>query len=170
MSIWSIDGVGWTIPCAITRKSEVRASEVSGMMMDKSYFNDVIGTYLSYEVGIACPLGFESQYYEVYELLTHPVGYHSFELPYNGATVTFTGRVLDVSDEWVYNNGENWWKAIKFTAVSNTPSKTIDADELVNFGLSPFPDTNTAIIGEVYQLTANGWINQHFDDADVKYY
>lgn len=170
MNIWSIDGVSWTIPCQIERKAEVTASEISGLMMDKTYFNDVIGTFMRYDVAIAVPQGMESQYYEIYELLTHPVGYHTFVLPYNGDTVTFIGRVEDVSDEWTLNNGSNWWKGVRFTAISNSPTKTVDATELVNYGLSPFPDTNTAIIGEVYQLTETGWINQHFENADVKYY
>lgn len=170
MNIWSIDGVSWTIPCQIERKAEVTASEISGLMLDKTYFNDVIGTFIRYDVAIAVPKGMEAQYYEIYELLTHPVGYHDFILPYNGNIINFNGRIESVSDEWVLNNGQNWWKGVRFTAISNNPVKTIEQGELVNYGLTAFPDINTATIGEVYQLTANGWVNMHFDNADIKYY
>ena len=40
--IWSIDGLEWNVPCQIERTSEMTPSEISGMLLDKSYFNDVV--------------------------------------------------------------------------------------------------------------------------------
>jgi hypothetical protein len=35
-----LDGMSWDIPCDIERIAEMKASEISGMLLDKSYFND----------------------------------------------------------------------------------------------------------------------------------
>ena len=37
---FSIDGLEWQYPCQITREAKLTASDISGMMLDKSYFND----------------------------------------------------------------------------------------------------------------------------------
>lgn len=167
--IWSIDGVGWDIPCQILRTAEVKASDISGIMLNGAYFNDVLGTYMSYEVAIAVPWNMLEEYYQVYELLTNPVSGHTFVLPYNDDVVEFTGRVESVSDEWVYRNGNNWWKGVRFTAVSNTPSKEVDAEGIQNYGLSPFP-YGAEVDDGYWRKSETGWTKEDITDGDeVRY-
>ena len=42
----TIDGVVYDVKVDVRRTAEMTASDISGLMMDKSYFNDVLGTYL----------------------------------------------------------------------------------------------------------------------------
>lgn len=169
--IWSVDGVEWTIPCSIERIAEIKASDISGMMMNKAYYNDVLGTYMQYTVTLAVPAGMEDQYVDLYELLSNPVGSHAFVMPYNNSIIEFTGRVEQVSDRWVYvDENHNRWRGVSFVAIANVPSKTIDAGQLVNYGLSAFPQSASATIGDLYQLTATGWQRVVYKDADEEYY
>lgn len=125
MALFSVDGVEWPFPCTIERVSEIRASSISGLMLDGSYFNDVQGQYLKYSVAIAVPRGQEVTYNALYEVLTSPVNEHSFVFPYNSGTVAFDGRVESVSDRFVYNGfgKTQQWRQIKFDAVANKPKR-----------------------------------------------
>lgn len=122
--MFTVDGMQWTFPCDIERVSEITASEISGMLLNKNYFNDVIGVYLSYTVTIVVPFGSMGTYTSLYEILTSPVDSHSFTFPYNQTTVSFSGRVRSISD--VYRrmpDGSAHWRGIKFTVISNEPNK-----------------------------------------------
>ena len=121
--MFTIDGNSWDVPCKIERISEIRASEISGMLLDKSYFNDVIGTYLSYNISLVVPFGKESLYSQIYEILTTPVDQHTLVVPYNQSTITLTGRVEKVSDTYISRNGTNYWIDVSFSFISNEPNK-----------------------------------------------
>ena len=98
----SIDGAEWDVPCDLERTADITPSEISGMMLDKTYFNDVLGTFLTYDVTIAVPPTMEEEYFQIYEALTDPVESHQFVMPYNGDTVELTARVESVRDALVY--------------------------------------------------------------------
>lgn len=164
--MFTIDGIRWNYPCTIERAAEVTSSEVSGMMLNKTYFNDVLGTWMKYTVAIAIPIGHEADYAEVYEMLTDPVSYHTFILPYNYSEegLTINGRVQVVSDVYVrLPNGKQTWRKTKFEIVANHPSKEA---ELGNIGFSPLPDTAGIEIGTVYEYTAQGWEERDYGDGD----
>ena len=80
---FTIDGMSWPMEVRVERNSEVRSSDLSGWMMDGSFFNDVEGQFLRYDVELVCPWDMRSEYAQIYELLTAPVDGHSFVLPYN---------------------------------------------------------------------------------------
>ena len=63
---WSIDGNAWNYPCTIQRVAEVTPSDISGMLLDKQYFNDVLGTWMKYTVTIAVPKDREEDYTTIY--------------------------------------------------------------------------------------------------------
>ncbi len=114
--------------CSIERTAEIQSSALSGMLMDKSYFNDPIATYLTYTVSIAVPAGQELSYADLYEVLTDPVAEHEFELPYNQTVINVTGRVSTVSDRYVREENATGrvrkiWRSTKFTVTSNYPVK-----------------------------------------------
>lgn len=154
----SIDGYKWKVPCDIERVAEVRSSEISGMMLDKSYFNDVMGTFLSYDVTLAVPTSMEDEYSRIYEALTDPVDAHTFVFPYNQSTITITARVESVNDVLVYTaSKKQYWRGIRFTAIANHPSASYDLGEVLRIGRSPMPDTVQVSDGSVWQYKDGEW-------------
>ena len=167
---FTIDGIRWNFPCTIERAAEVTSSEISGMMLNKTYFNDVLGTWMKYTIAIAIPKGHEEEYVDIYEALTDPVSYHTFILPYNYMDdgLTITGRVQVVSDAWVrLPNGKQTWRKTKFEIIANHPSKEADIGSV---GFSPFPDTAGVEVGAIYEYTESGWQESEYGDGDNTYY
>lgn len=157
--MFSIDGVQWAYPCDIERTAEMKASDISGLMMDKSYFNDVLGTYMGYEVKISVPFGKEPDYHTIYEMLTQPIDGHAFVFPYNGSTVSITGRVGEVKDTW-YRDGEGqFWQSVKFSVEANHPTKTMSLSEVITRGRTPFPDAASVETGTIWQKSSASWNN-----------
>lgn len=167
--MWSIDGNEWDIPCTVERVSEMESSEISGMMLDKSYFNDVIGTYLKYKISIAVPFGREEEYSALYDTLTEPVDGHEFVLPYSGGVLSVTGRIQNVSDTLVrLRGGANHWRKTSFEILANHPSKTMSLGEAITRGVAPLPDESDIDVGSVYGYSSGGW--EEIESGDNKYY
>lgn len=162
-----VDGVEWNIPCKITRKAELTSSDISGMLLNKEYFNDVLGTWMKYEVELEIPYYMENDYYSLYEVLSSPKDGHAFVLPYNRSQITLTARVEVVSDVYVNKpNGRGKWRNTKFTIIANHPSKEYLLEEVIAHGLTPTPEAPSATIGDLYEYTTAGWIERYYDDAD----
>lgn len=170
--MFTVDGMQWTLPCDIKRVAEVTASEISGMLLNKNYFNDVIGTFLQYTISIVVPFGKMSQYSKLYEILTNAVDAHSFVLPYNSGTITITGRVQNISD--IYRrlrDGTTHWTGISFTVVANSPYKTHSLGEAITRGTSPLPNITGAKEGDTYTFNGSTWVAYTgYTDADSKSY
>ncbi len=165
--MWYVDGLSWDIPCTIERVAEVTASEISGMLLNKQYFNDIIGTYMKYDISIAIPVGMEDDYADLYEVLTEPVDAHAFVLPYNQSTISITGRVQTISDSYYgTENGTQIWRGTKFSIIANHPSKEMSLSQAISHGISPVPDVQGAVVGDIYELTQDGWQLTDFQDAD----
>lgn len=153
-----IDGTRYGVPCSVQRETEVRSSEVSGQLMDGTYFNDVLGTYLTYDVTVAVPPSMEYLYTEIYEILTEPVDSHVFVLPYNQTTISVNGRIESVSDNLVYTaSAKQYWRGMTFSIVSSKPIKSADPNGVVLRGMSSLPDAYQVEVGTQYVATANGW-------------
>ena len=169
--MFSVDGITWDIPCSIQRTSEVKASEISGLMLDRSYFNDVVGTYMQYTIGIAVPFNMMDQYAAIYEALTDPVDAHTFVVPYNNGTITVVARVQSISDVYVrLANGGKYWKGIQFTIVANHPSKEKSLSQVMARGRTPLPEPSAVQLGDIYTYTSTGWTHTQYVDVDNKYY
>ena len=165
--MFTVDGMLWDLPCDIERVSEVTASDISGMLLNKNYFNDVIGTFLKYSVTLVVPFGSEAQYARLYEIITAAVDAHTFILPYNEGNITITGRVQSISD--VYRRlpgGKVHWKGIKFSVISNSPNKTHTLGQAIARGISPIPDVGGAETGALYEFDGTQWTEAEFADAD----
>lgn len=170
--MFTVDGMQWTFPCDIQRVSEITASDISGMLLNKNYFNDVVGTFLKYTVTIVVPFGSISDYTRLYEILTDAVDAHSFVLPYNQGTITITGRVSSVSD--VYRrlaDGTTHWSGIQFSVIANSPNKTHSLGEAIQRGLSPLPNIVGAVQGDTYTFDGSSWVPfSGYPDADNRSY
>lgn len=167
-----IDGFKWPVPCDVERVADMTPSEISGMMLDKSYFNDVIGTYMKYDVSLAVPPVMENLYSTLYETLTDPVDGHSFVMPHNQTLITVTGRVESVQDALVYSaTKKQYWKSIRFSVISNYPSKVDELGNVIARGRSPMPEDVELPIGAVYQLTDDGWYPfAQYENLDVVHF
>lgn len=172
---FSVDGIKWKYPCTVERTSEMQASDISGLMLDGSYFNDVFGTYLKYDIALEVPMGRETEYNQIYEAITNPISQHNFIVPYGGGDITVVGRVESISDIYVrrmvYNSYTKkreevkHWKGIRFSIIANHPTKYIALDDVItNKGVPSLPSDSKVNIGAVYIYGNSGW--EELADAD----
>ncbi len=156
--MFTIDGLTWDIPCDIDRVMEVRPSDISGLLMDKTWFNDVLGTYLRYSVTLAANPDDMTAYYQIMETLNAPVDGHAFVLPYNESTIQITARVENVRDVYVMlPGGATYWKGTKFDVIANGPTKEQALGEVIARGMSPLPDVSGPREGDIYIYTNGAW-------------
>lgn len=169
-----IDGITWPVTPKIKRRATLKASEISKLMLDKNFLNDVIGVYLSYEITVGIPFWNIGRYTNLYETLTDPVDGHSMILPYNQGNITITGRIEVVEDEYVRRpNGGNYWRDTTFVITANHPTKTVTLGEAITRGLAPIPDIGGVQVGDIYEYTANGWVKYtppSYQNADNMYF
>ena len=165
--MFSVDGIEWPWPCDIARAAEVRPSSISGMMLDRNWFNDVLGTYMAYTVNVAVPVDRRDEYARLYEALTEPVDGHRFVLPYNGGQISVTGRVQQVTDVLVRMPGGGChWKGVRFTVIANHPSRAISAGEAIRRGRAPVPEVAAPSQGDCYTWRDGAWVETRYADAD----
>lgn len=167
--MFTVDGITWPYPCSVERASEIKLSEISGMLMDGSAFNDVLGTYMQYKLKLAIPLTDRDAGNQIYELLTQPVDGHTFVFPYNSSTVTITGLVSGpVNDVFVrLSNGGKYWKGLQFTVKSNAPTKQMSLSQVLTRGRAPLPDVASPSVGDTYTWDGTAWgPAPEYEDAD----
>lgn len=169
--MFTVDGMTWDIPCTIERTAEIRASDISGMLLNRMYFNDVLGTYMQYTVSIAVPFSEVNTYVTLYETLTNPVESHTFVLPYNKTNINLIAMVDMVSDKYIrMPNDGKYWRGTQFTVTSIYPSKQLTLGEVIARGMPSPPDFIPPNVGDTYTYTSGGWVPVIYDDADNKYY
>ena len=164
-----IDGLKWEVPCDVQRTAEMTASEISGLMLDRRYFNDVLGTYMRYSVTLAVPPSMDREYLELYETLTQPVGHHAFVMPYGMGTLEITARVESVTDTMVrMPKNKQVWRGIEFEVIANHPTKEMGLEEAIAYGFPALPEVVDIPVGTLYEATTAGWVEVQYDDADVE--
>lgn len=170
--MFMIDNTEWPYPVDITRNAEIRSSDVSGEMLDGSYYNDVLGTYMNYTVKVVGPLNRRSELYILYEMLATPVPDHTFVLPYNNDTVIVVGRIEGISDVYVrLANGEQYWRGLQFNIIANTPSKEVTAAGIVSRGRSLMPSFPDVSEGDTYTWHDGAWMQTvDYNNADITHY
>lgn len=167
-----IDGNEWPYPIDVTREADIRPSEVSGEMLDGSYYNDVLGTYYNYTVKVVGPLNRRDALATLYEALTEPVEGHVFILPDNNGTRQIAGRVENVSDVYVrLANGGQYWRGLQFSIISNHSSKALTGAQIVSRGRAAMPEVAVHAEGDTWVWTNGAWAQTvHYDDADVMHF
>ena len=164
----SIDGVQYDVSCEVHRIAAIESTDISGYMLDRSYFNDVRGTYFSYELVFKHPLYNQNTYASLYEALTEPVDGHVFVLPYNGSTLTLTARVETVPDDWKeMDDGRTFWMGTRVEILPNYPTKVMELEEVIAAGRTPMPDIANPNVGDTYTWDGDEWVPaQTYTDAD----
>lgn len=166
--MFTVDGIQWPYPCTVERTAELKLSDISGMLMDKSMFNDVLGTYMQYNLRLAIPITDRDAGNAIYEILTQPVDGHTFVFPYNASTVTLTGIVTGpINDVYVrLENGGVAWKGLSFTVAANHPTKTMTLSQVLTRGRAPLPEAANPETGDTYMWNGAAWVNASLPDAD----
>lgn len=167
--MFMIDGILWDVPCDIEQAPDVRTSEISGLMLDGSYFNDVIGTYLNYSVKMVVPLDRRNDFYVVYNKVIEPVDGHVCSFPFENSIISITARITNIKKIWVrLAGGANYWKGITFNVVANHPSLSLSLSEVITRGRAPLPDVAQPAEGATYTYTNGQWVPaQTYADADL---
>lgn len=147
-----VDGISWPVACEVHRKPDVRISDISGLMLTKAIFNDVLGTYANYSVAIPVPRGNEAEYAALFEILSNPVEGHTFELPYNSGNIAVVGIVSGLTDTPYLTPSGYYWEGCRFEITANYPSKTMSLGQAISRGRTPIPAQTT------------------YEDADERYY
>lgn len=163
-----IDGVSYDVKCTVRRHADMRDTDISGEMLDGSYFHDVEGTYYDYEIAFKYPLYDRNKYAAIYEALTEPVDGHAFVLPYNNDTVQITAKVEPVEDELVeMESGYKYWRSLRFALTANHPSKEYTLSQVLIRGRAPLPDLATPAQGASYTWDGTKWVTStSYEDAD----
>lgn len=121
--IW-VDGTKYDFPCDITRTARIVSSDVSGMLMDRTEYNDALATYYDYTLKFAIPINRMPLYAAFFEQVTAPVDKHTFTFPYNQDKINIEGKVESVSDVFFRSiNGVNIWRSVQMTVKALEPSK-----------------------------------------------
>lgn len=168
-----LDGIPWDVTPKIKRISTVKSSDLSGDMMDGSYFNDVLGQYLSFECEIGVPWYYNGgQYAAFYEALTAPVDGHTLIMPYNEGMTQFTVRVEVVEDEFVRRPGDrNYWRNTTVKFISNGPIRCEELGDILTRGRTPLPDLSDGVDGDYWHYeSASGWVHGNYPDASDMYW
>ena len=166
--MFTIDGILWNVESKLTRVAEMTESEISGMMLNRQYFSDVIGTFMSYDVDLIVARNMCDSYSALYEVLTAPINSHTIVVPYKQGVVTINGRITNVKDTYLKGKNNTYWIGISFRMISNAPTKQESLDTIIARGFSPLPDESDVNPGAAYIYTINGW--EEIEDADNNYY
>ena len=168
-----IDGVTYDVACTIERVAEVKPSEISGLLLDRSYFNDVVGTFFRYDVTLAVKMqrngsiADEDVYYKLYKQLTEAVDGHQLVMPYTSGTIEVTARIDQVKDALVRLPGSaEFWEGFQFTATANNPTHAATLYGTITRGLAPLPQEGSANVGDLYEYTSSGWVEVSYSNAD----
>lgn len=119
-----VDGTTYNFPCDISRKARIVSSDVSGMLMDNTEYNDALATYYDYTIKIAVPITDMNIYAAFFEQVTAPVNSHTFTFPYNQGTKDIVAKVESISDRYFREvNGVQVWRSVQLNIHALKPSK-----------------------------------------------
>lgn len=122
-----IDGIFYDFPCDISRKVRIVSSDVSGMLMDKTEYNDALATYFDYTIKLAIPIdrmGDNGGYTTFFEQVSAPADSHTFTLPYNQTSIDIIGKIDSVSDVYYREvNGVQIWRSVSISIHALRPSR-----------------------------------------------
>ena len=167
-----IDDTPYDVKCSVQRTANLRPSDVSGLMLDRNYFNDVLGTYMAYDVTLKYPLKNRDRYDGLYETLIEPVDGHAFNLPYNQGRLVISARIESVTDERVeLDSRREYWASLSFTITANHPSKALTLEQMITRGRAPVPEITQPDEGDTYTWYYGRWSKTaYYENADIKRY
>lgn len=109
----------------LTRAANIMEDGNGGWTLNGQYRRSIIGTLYNYSfVLYQQPDGHESEYDEVYEILTEPTNTHKVRFPYGQDYIELTVYVTSVSDGLVLEDANGrLWGAMQVNCMAQAPSR-----------------------------------------------
>lgn len=109
----------------LKRTANIMEDGNGGWTLNGQYQRGIIGTLYNYSFNLyQQPNGYESEYDEVYEILTEPTNTHTIRLPYGQETIDLTVYITTVSDGLVWEDETGrLWGAMQVNCMAQAPSR-----------------------------------------------
>ena len=85
---------------------------------------DIIGTFYNYTVQLDTNMLSESEYDELYEVLSAPVDYHQITVPYGQNALTFDAYVTSGDDTLNMARSSKRWSGLSINFIAMEPQRT----------------------------------------------
>lgn len=121
-----IDGKNYIgIVTGLKRNFEVTDGENAGRTLDGEMHRDLIGTYYNYSISITTDRMKQSEYNELYEVISAPVASHKMEVPYGNEILIFNAYITQGSDELIrrYSPTDRYWGNLAFDFIAMAPQR-----------------------------------------------
>lgn len=125
--IVTIDGKGFNVLIpenGITRSFEIADSENAGRLRSGAMLRDIIGTYYNYTIVFDTNQLSESEYDELYEVVSAPVDSHTIVVPYGQTILTFEAYVTSGQDVLKKIGKSKRWTGLSLNFIAMKPQKT----------------------------------------------
>jgi hypothetical protein len=92
-------------------------------------------------------------------------------MPYGNGMINLTAKIGSVKDRVVWvGTKRQFWRGVSFDVTALHPSKKMSKGEVVEYGRALLPAPIQVPEGTIYLMTAGGWVENPYDNADVKAY
>lgn len=126
-NIFSVDGRYYNVRIpekGVKRSFSVTDSDKAGRVLTGRMQRDIIGTFYNYTVQLDTNSLSETEYDELYEVLSAPVDYHQITVPYGQSTLTFDAYVTSGDDTLdIARNGKRW-SGLSINFIAMEPQRT----------------------------------------------
>ena len=125
--VFKVDGVAFTraVVDKPKRKFKVIDGENAGRLMKIAKMDrDVLGTFYNYTVTIDASFMTQTDYDNLYDILSAPVNSHQLEIPYAQSTLVFEAYVTDGDDELLgIRADKNYWGNLVVNFIAMEPQR-----------------------------------------------
>ena len=126
-NVFSIDGRYYNVLIpekGIKRSFSVTDSDKAGRVLTGRMQRDIIGTFYNYTVQLDTNMLSESEYDELYEVLSAPVDYHQITVPYGQNALTFDAYVTSGDDTLNMARSSKRWSGLSINFIAMEPQRT----------------------------------------------
>lgn len=126
-NVFSIDGRYYNVLIpekGIKRSFSVTDSDKAGRVLTGRMQRDIIGTFYNYTVQLDTNKLSESEYDELYEVLSAPVDYHQITVPYGQSTLMFDAYVTSGDDTLNMARNSKQWSGLSINFIAMEPQRT----------------------------------------------
>lgn len=120
--MFKIDGIAFDVIIAqggIERSFSVYDTKNTERLDNGEMFRDILGTYYNYSVTLDSKNLSPAEYDGLYELLSAPTDFHTFEMPYGQTVRVFQGYVTGGKDTYAGRvGGQNRWGNLSFNMIA----------------------------------------------------
>ena len=122
--IFKVDGISYNVIVpenGIKRSFAVTDTDNAGRAVTGEMIRDIIGTYFNYSIDIKCKKGFESDYYNLYNVVASPVDSHYITVPFHNGYLAFEAYVTGGEDVLKSMANNNEWEVMTLNFIAVKP-------------------------------------------------